>query len=98
MKLIKLKKQKNYQTEKIQFLKQIIIYIVFNNLKQFKYLAKNIFNGKTTLNGAEKDQSNLLVETKNFKKKARSRNLKKQEQKKILLKAYIHFLTEEDGS
>ena len=45
----------------------------------YTYIFTNVFNGKCTLKGADKDQSNLLVEVMNFKKKTRPRNSKIQQ-------------------
>ena len=38
-------------------------------------LAKNIFDGKITLNIADKDQSNLLTEIVEFKKNSKTKDL-----------------------
>ena len=48
-----------------------------NNFQQSEIIrsfAKNVFNGKITLNNADENQSNLLVQIMNFKKKNPERN------------------------
>ena len=40
----------------------------FQQLQTIRYFTKNIFNGQNTLNDANKDQANLLVEIMNFNK------------------------------
>ena len=47
--------------------------------------------GKITVSIADEDQSNLLDEVMNLKKKKKKKKAYKKREKKIFLKAYMHF-------
>ena len=81
MNLIKLKKQKKRQTEKIYIIEQMNIHIIFRIFEQ-----KTHCNGTITLKEAHKDQSNLLVEILNSKKQVKPKI------EKMFLKTYIILL------
>ena len=80
MKLRKLKIQKNCRIENIQFLKYKYTY-TFKQFEAIRSLAKNIFDGKLTLNNADEDQRNLLIEIVNFKKDGKAKDLKEKNKK-----------------
>ena len=67
----------------------IYIYIYTVSTKSF---VKNIFNSKSTFSDADEDQSSLLIEIMNFRRKTKPRKSEKQQEEKTLLKAHIHFL------
>ena len=58
----------------------------FQRFETIKSFAKNVFNVKITLNNADEDQSNLLVEIDEFNKSKKPRDFKKKKKKEILLK------------
>ena len=80
MKLRRLKIQKKCRIENIQFLKYKYIYS-FKQFEVIRSLAENIFDGKLTLNNADEDQRNLLIEIVNFKKDGKARDLKEKNKK-----------------
>ena len=53
----------------------------FQQFEKIVSIAKNIFNGKITLNNNDKDQGDLISEIMNFKKK-KTKNLKEKSKKK----------------
>ena len=75
-----------------------LIYKTENNINSFqqfetiKYFAKNIFNGKITLNNADKGESNLWIEIMNFKKNPKPKNPEKKSPPKNMLESYVLFL------
>ena len=66
---IKLKKQKNWFAEKKKIYRATEYTCNFKNFQTIKTFSRDIYNGKTTLQEADEDQSNLLVEIISFKKK-----------------------------
>ena len=68
--------QKNWQTEKIQFIDS------FKTFQKINTFGRDIYNGKTTLKVADKDQNSLLVEIMNFKSNIKPRNPEKKHKKK----------------
>ena len=92
MTLRKLKKQKQWQTEKNQFKKINEYTYDFRNFQTMHTFGREIYNGKIALKEADKDQSSLLVEIINFKKKSKPAKSKESKRKKICLKTYIPFL------
>ena len=66
------------------------MYTIFNNLK--RSFAKNIREGKINLDNADKDQDYLLLETGNFSKSTKPRNVSKKSIREILLKAWMLFM------
>ena len=67
----------------------------FQRFETVIYFAKNTFAGKITLDNVNKDQANLVTEfiTCNNRPKQRTREYL---QKKILMKAWKHFLLEQE--
>ena len=67
----------------------------FQRFETVIYFAKNTFAGKITLDNVNKDQANLVTEliTSNNRPKQRTREYL---QKKILMKAWKHFLLEQE--
>ena len=63
-------------------MKEKKIHTISDNLIQQDFQQKNINNDKITIDEADKDQSDLLIEIMNLRKILR----------KILFKANIHFL------
>ena len=63
-------------------MKEKKIHTISDNLTQQDFQQKNINNDKITIDEADKDQSDLLIEIMNLRKILR----------KILFKANIHFL------
>ena len=61
------------------------IHIVLKNLK-INTFGGDIYNGKVTLKEAGENQSSLLVEIMNFKKKTGPQNTEKKQEKRDILK------------
>ena len=80
MKLRKLKIQKKCQKGNMQFLKYKYTY-TFKQFEAIRSLAKNIFDGTLTLNNADEDQRNLLIEIVNFKKDGKAKDLNEKNKK-----------------
>ena len=55
-------------------------------------LKIDIYNVKITFKKVDEDQSSLLVKIMDFKKKTRQQNPEKKQEKKDILKTYMHFL------
>ena len=54
-------------------------------------MDKNIFGGKNTLDNANEDRSNLLIEIMNFKENAKSKDLNRKTKKRYSLKFIFNF-------
>ena len=90
MNLLKLKKYKKRQIEKIYIIEPINIYQTYRTISTF---GRDTYNGKITTEEADGDQRDLLVENLNFKKKSKTEKFsKKKTKKKEFLKNYIIFL------
>ena len=64
----------------------------YKNFWTINIFGRDIYNGKTTLKEDNEDQSSLLDEIINFKKKAKPQNSeKRQEKKDILDNLYAFF-------
>ena len=63
----------------------------FKNFRSINTFGRDIYNGKITLKETDEDQSNLLVEIMNFKKKAKPQNTEKKKEKKDILKNLYSF-------
>ena len=55
----------------------------FKRFQIIKTFGRDIYNGEITLKEADNDQSNLLVEIMNFKKKVKPKNPEKKQHKKL---------------
>ena len=65
------------------------------HIQNLQTININIYNGTITLEGVDEDQTDLLLESFNFRKLAKPKNPeKKNKRKKIFLKTYITFLKE----
>ena len=64
----------------------------FKNFQTIKTFGRDIYNGKAALKEADEDQSSLLVEITDFKKKQDRKTQRKSKRKNIFLKSYMHFL------
>ena len=62
---------------------------IFQTINTF---GRDIYNGKITLKEGDKDQSSLLVEIMDFKKKTKPKLLRKNNRKKMFSTTYMHFL------
>ena len=51
------------------------IHIFLKNFQTINTFGRDIYNGKFALKQSQKDQSDLLVEIMNFKRKIKSQNL-----------------------
>ena len=60
----------------------------FKNFWTINTFGRNIYNGRFTLKEADEDQSSLLVEIMDFKKKIRPQNLEKKQEDKDILKSF----------
>ena len=68
----------------------------FRKFQTIRTFGEDIYDGKITLEEADKDQSDLANEIKNFNEKTRRKSYKKkQEKKKILLIVCLIFLKQE---
>ena len=67
----------------------------FRNFLTINTFGREIYNGKITLKEADEDQSSVLVEIMNFKKKAKPQIPKKKEEKKDILKNLYPLLSVE---
>ena len=78
-----------------------LVYRTNESTYSFKYFriintfGRDIFNGRITLKEANEDQSSLLVQIMNFKKKINHKIQRENKREKIFLKAYMHFLMAE---
>ena len=67
----------------------------FQQFKAIRSFAKNVFRGKITSSNAGEDQSNLLVENINFKKRKQNQKSQRKLRKKDAHKNLYVFLTVE---
>ena len=67
----------------------------FRKSKTIRTFGKDIYESKITLEEADKDQSDLLNEIKNFSDKTRPKNYKKNKKKKMLIITCINFIAQE---
>ena len=63
----------------------------FQTFRGISTFGRNIYSGTITKEKFDKDQSDLLFEILNFKKKVKPRNSGKDNQKKMLLKLIASF-------
>ena len=79
--LIELKKQKkNVEREKLIYKTNEYTYS-FKNLQTKKTFGRDIYEGKTTIEEAEKYQTDLLVEIMSFRKNTKPKGLEKKTRK-----------------
>ena len=79
--LIELKKQKkNVEREKLIYKTNEYIYS-FKNLQTKKTFGRDIYEGKITIEEAEKYQTDLLVEIMTFRKNTKPKGLEKKTRK-----------------
>ena len=65
-------------------------YRIFWRINTF---CRDIYNGKITLKEADEDQSNLLVEIMDFRKRNQDQRIQvKNKRRKLFLKTCMHFL------
>ena len=64
----------------------------FKNIRTKNTFGRDIYNSKTTLKEADKDQSSLFVWIMYFKEKTKPQNPEKNQEKNTFLKAHMHFL------
>ena len=67
---------------------------IHNNFESFRTIrtfGRYIFEGKITLKKANEDQSNLLLDIRNFRNNTRLQNDKKKQEKEIVLKNFYNF-------
>ena len=97
--LIKLKKQKkNVDREKLVYETNEYTHS-FKNFQTIKTLDRDIYEGKITIEEADKYQTDLLAEIMNLKKKIRNKRVKKKnKKKKMFLKICIIFGRAEKNS
>ena len=67
----------------------------FKNFQTIKTFGRDIYEFKTTIEEADKHQTDLLVKIMNFRKNTKSRSQEKNEKKKLFLKTCIIFLRAE---
>ena len=65
----------------------------FRNFRTIRTFGRDIYEGQITLEEADKDQSNLLHNIRNFMDKTRPQNDEKKQEKKLFLKTCINFLS-----
>ena len=63
----------------------------FKNFQTIKTFGRDIYEGKITIEEANKYQTNLLVEIMNFRKNTKPRSQEKNKKKKLFLKTCIIF-------
>ena len=61
----------------------------FTNFQRIKASARDIYEGKITIEEADKYQTNLLVEIMNFRKNTKPKSQGKKREKKIVLENYF---------
>ena len=66
----------------------------FQNFQTIKTFGRDIYNGKITLEEANEDQANLLVEIMNFKKKQKTHSVQKKIQERKAVLKNLHGLFE----
>ena len=71
--LIKLKKQKKIQTEKLIYKTNEYTYS-FKNFQTMKTFGRDIYEGKITIKEADKYQTDLLTEILNFRANTKPRS------------------------
>ena len=57
----------------------------FQSFKTIKTFGRDTYNGKITVKKADEDQTNLLVEIMNFKKKIKPQDPQKKQERKVVL-------------
>ena len=88
--LIKLKKQKKIQTEKLIYKTNEYTYS-FKNFQTIKTFGRDIYEGKITIEEANEYQTDLLAEIMNFRKNTKPRSQEKKQEKEIVLKNLYNF-------
>ena len=63
----------------------------FKNFQTIKTFGRDIYEGKITIEEANKYQTNLLVEIMNFRKNTKPMSQEKNKKKKLFLKTCINF-------
>ena len=67
------------------------IHIVFKNCQTIKTFGRDIYEGKITIEEADKYQTGLLVEIMNFRKNTKPRSQEKKREKEIVLENLHNF-------
>ena len=89
--LIKLKKQKkNVDREESIYETNEYTYS-FKNFQTIKTFGRDIYEGKITIEEADKYQTDLLVEIMNFRKNTKPRSQEKKREKEIVLENLHRF-------
>ena len=84
--------EKNVDREKLVYETNEYTYS-FKNFQTIKTFGRDIYEGKITIEEADKYQTNLLTEIMNFRKNTKPRSQeKKNKKKKLFLKTCIIFL------
>ena len=84
--------EKNVDREKLIYETNEYTYS-FKNFQTIKTFGRDIYEGKITIEEADKYQTNLLTEIMNFRKNTKPRSQeKKNKKKKLFLKTCIIFL------
>ena len=86
--------ERNVDREKLIFETNEYTYS-FKNFQTIKTFGRDIYEFKTTIEEADKHQTDLLVKIMNFRKNTKSRSQEKNEKKKLFLKTCIIFLRAE---
>ena len=63
----------------------------FKNFQTIKTFGRDIYEGKITIEEANKYQTNLLVEIMNFRKNTKPRSQEKKQEKEIVLENLYNF-------
>ena len=82
--------EKTVDTEKLLYRKNEYTYS-FKNVRKINTFGRELYNGKITLKEADENQSSLLVEIINFKKKTKPQNPEKKQEKKDILKSLYNL-------
>ena len=65
---------------------------IFKNFQTIKHFGRDIYNGEITLKEADKNQSNLLNEIRNFKERTKPQDISKNQGKEaVLINLYAIF-------
>ena len=83
--------EKNVDREKLIYETNEYTYS-FKNFQTIKTFGRDIYEGKITIEEADKYQTDLLVEIKGFRKNTKPRSQEKNKKKKFFLKTCIVFL------
>ena len=82
--------EKNLVREKLIYERNEYTYS-FKNFQTIKTFGRDIYEGKITIEEADKYQTDLLVEIMNFRKNTKPRSQEKKQEKEIVLKNLYNF-------